>query len=179
MRVIGYIIVALFSVLLIFAGFAILFAPPVSPNDIAVASVTGTLAENPDVNNYGKNRSVRLLLNEYPANTFVISGDAFEATAWGMINDYVGKGDTVHLEVAAEDYNNNIQKPPTQERFPQVAVYAFQGRGQVFLTLTNYCKEANSNNWIGVVIIIFGGGFAFALYYELRNKKKREIVSTK
>lgn len=168
---------ALFSVLLIFAGLATLVAPPVAPDDIAVASVTGTLAENPDVNEYGRNRRVRLQLIEYPANSFVISGDAFEATAWGMINDYVGKGDTVHLEVAAEDYNNNIQTPPTQERFPQVSVYAFQGRGQVFLTLTDYCKETNSNTWTGIVIIIFGGGFAFALYYELRNKKKRKIVS--
>ena len=105
---IGYTIVFAFCLLLIIGGIGQLLGPPVAPKDIATTKVTGTLAAAPEVNSFGKHRYIRLLLNEYPNSSFNIDDDAYYATKSKMVNDYLSKGDTISLDVAADDYKDKL-----------------------------------------------------------------------
>ncbi len=77
------------------------------------------------------------------------------------------------MEIAAEDYRSNIagQKEEPENLLP-VAVYSFRSKDRVFLTLDDFCKEANSDPWIGYIGIGFGSLILFGLIYDLRQKQK-------
>lgn len=171
-RAIGFVLVALLCISLILGGLGQLFGPPLSPGDIKVTTLTGTLATNPEIEDYRKDRSVRLLLNEYPSRSFNIVDDAFTATKSGIINDNVSSGDTVFLEVAAEDYESNIATAGTPERMLPVTVYGFRSKTQVFLSIADYCKSANSNGWVGIVCLVFGITLSLATYFGLRKERQ-------
>ena len=171
-RFITVTLLALFCICLIIGGISELTGPPITPKDIKVVSVVGTLAANPEVNDQGKHRNARLLLNEYPNRSFNIFGDAFYATKSGIINDYVSAGDTVFMEVSAEDYQNNMIGVQAPDHMLPVDVYSLNSKGQDFLTLADYCKEANSNGWVSVVGILVGGLFLFAIFWGLWKKMK-------
>jgi hypothetical protein len=176
-RFIGYIFIGLLAIVLIVCGFSMLFGPPVSPKDIAVATVTGALSANPEVNNMsGKTRhsNIRLLLNKYPNRSFNIDGDAYFASKWGMVNDYVFAGDSMTMEVAADDFKNNLELQTAPDHMLPVAVYSLRDKEHTYLTLTDYCKEANSSVGAGIVALIMGLGMALALILGFRKKRKRK-----
>ncbi len=164
----------LFIILLIVAGLVTIFSPPVTESDIAVAGVSGTLEVKPEVHSYGRDRYIRLLLTEYPNRSFNIDGDAYNATKWVPLTEDVNAGDEVQMEVSAEDNKNSIERERVPERMMPVAVYALRSKGVAYLSLADYCKEANSNTGAGVVALVMGVLLGIALYFQLRgNRKKR------
>ncbi len=160
------------GIVLITGGFSFLLAPPVSPDHIPVLELNGTLAQNPDLNTNPKYQHIRLLLNEYPGRSFNIEGDAFEAAKWGMVNDYLYRGDTVFLKVSPNDFKASTEDSHDSRPF-QIPVYEFRSREIAFLKLADYCKEASSNTGTGIVFFLFGGGLLFALVAGLRDLWKQ------
>ncbi len=74
-RAIAYILVILFAIGIIVGGFNKLFGPPVTPGNLPLAKVIGTLALQPEVHNNRGTRSssiVKITLNEYPNRSFNI-----------------------------------------------------------------------------------------------------------
>ncbi|MCD6013310.1 MAG: hypothetical protein K0Q79_3172 [Flavipsychrobacter sp.] len=177
-RAIGFLFIGFIAIVLIIAGLSMLFGPPVSPGEMQVVTVTGTLEENPDVQVRGRNATsatnVRLLLNEYPNRSFNIDGDAFSAAKWVPLGQDVYAGDTVVMEVSADDYKSNIKEQTTPSGMLSVAVYAIQSKGYVYLSLADYCKEANDNTGAAIVALVMGCSIVFAFYYEFRKKKIRK-----
>ncbi len=81
-------------------------------------------------------------------------------------------GDSVYLQVAADDYKDNIAIAGVPDSMLPVAVYGLRSKDRAFLTLDNYCKEANSNGWVGVVCLVIAGAVTLALYLDFRRKRK-------
>lgn len=171
-RIIAYLFVGFLAFVFIVGGLSTLFGDPVSPKDIHTVEIQGTLAANPEINSYGKRRNIRLLLNEYPLRSFNIDGDAFYATKYVVMNDNLTKGDGVFLGVSADDYKDNIQQQTRPERVLPVAVYECRTREHVFLSLADYCKEANSNTWPGIISLVVGIVLGVALYFDVRKKRR-------
>ena len=176
-RFTGYLIVGIVAFLLIVAGFSVLLSPPVSPKDIHIVEVSGTLAQSPEIHSYGKHTYIRLLLNKYANRSFNIDGDAYYATKW-LAMDEIYTGDSVYMEVSADDYKNNLANRESPKRMLPVAVFGLRNKDHIFLSLTDYCKEtnANANAWVGVVLLVIGSVFTFALYSHLKQKRKRRHI---
>ena len=175
----AYLFIASVAIALIGGGLSMLFGSPVSPKDVPVVEVTGTLAKGPEINSLGKNRYIKLTLNEYPSWIFKIDGAAYYATKYPVMNDNLSKGDSVYMGVSPDDYKNNIEHYEESEYTQLVAVYECHSREHEFLSLADYCKEANSNSGAGIFSLLMGGGIGFALAFDLLRRKKRKQVNSR
>ncbi|MCD6013514.1 MAG: hypothetical protein K0Q79_3376 [Flavipsychrobacter sp.] len=146
-----------------------LFGPDVSPETLPVAIVTGTLAEKPEVHAYGKNTSARLLLNEYPRCTFIIGSTALDATKWVPLSDDLYPGDTVIMEVAAQDYKDNIEGYPSN--YVAIDVFALRCKGYIYLSLTDYCNKENDDALTGIILLVMGSTTIITLFFTIRARR--------
>lgn len=166
----GLLLVALCALALIEAGCKALFGTPASPGNISTSKVHGVLAEVPEIYGGRNPRSTRVLLNEYPLRSFIIDGASFRASKWGMIGTTMHRGDTVYLDVATEDFKNNIQQVTgTPEEILPVKVYSFRTSCCTYLTIADYCKEVNDNTWVGVVCLLSGIALAVSMVMGIRK----------
>lgn len=161
--------------LLVGAGLSALCSGPVLPRDLAVTSMAGTLATNPEIHNSNKSRYIKLTLREYPLRSFSLQDDAYYASASGAMAYDLHADDSVWMQVATTDYNENVAPQSVPERMLPVAVYALRKRGEDFLTLEGYCKEANSaiNTWAGVICLAMAALIILAAYLQARKKSGR------
>ena len=170
-----YTFLVLFVVAAFIGGFSAVFGPPVTPQNLHAAQVQGTLASLPEIHNdyYSKNKHIKIVLNEYPGRSFNID-DAYYALEYAPTDAYIRVGDSVFADVAGDDYASNIARQNESEYILPVEVYGFRTKTHVFLTLDGYCKEANSSPWLGYVLIGFGLVITYALYVEIKGKKRRK-----
>ncbi len=159
----AYLIVGMMTIVFISGGISILFSPTVTPDNIEVTSVAGTLAEHPAANTYGRSQYIRLRLKEYPDCVFSIEGDALEATKWGTIDECVGVGDSVFLNVDSEDFDAGQSSDESTDGPSFHAVYSFRTKACTLLKLDDYCREANSNQWLGWGFLLFGAALVWGI----------------
>ncbi len=168
-RSIAFTVAILGSLLITFSGILALFGPDVSPGTLPVATVSGTLTEKPEVHAYGRSTGARLLLNEYPRCTFLIGSAALDATKWVPLRDDLYPGDTVTMEVAAQDYKDNIEGYPST--FVAVDVYALRSKRYVYLSLTDYCNKENDDTLPGIILLVMGSTIIIVLFFTIRARR--------
>jgi hypothetical protein len=172
-------VLGLVGVMLAGMGIITLMDNDITPEDLAVKKVSGTLAHSSQIRIYtnGEARSVTLELNEYPGYSFVISGDALEVTRYLMMKDNLVLGDSVFLQISRSDFEGDDEADEAPESMSLVEVFGARDVNQTFLTVENYCKKRSENTpWQSFALIIFGvlfmSPFATTVYRQEKHNQK-------
>jgi hypothetical protein len=168
-RQIGLIVVLLTGILLVAAGVSELVAPPIRPGDIAI--IGGNLAAMPEINSY-RHTSIMLRLKEYPGFVYAIKYEACDAAKVPLIRADLATGDSITIGTPTKDYKDNVANN-SGDHTMYTEVYTLQDERHDYISLGDYCKEVNSNKWVGIVSLALGCLLSVTSIWPLLKKKRR------